>query len=161
MFCPSLYFSDLSVDNHWNFLFFSFLGFFRGFLRLNFSNFDASSLVLFPALYPVARPMIPARKKAGCQCNAASRFLAKENCPNAPVPRGYPVSPPPPLQSAWADVRDVITQIFRIYRSFSLSRNKKINQKPSSGKSQEFLMFKQKNVPAGSTPIRYILSYCR
>ena len=30
--------------------------------------------------------------------------------------------------------------VAQMYRSFSLSRNKKINRKPSSGKSQEFVM---------------------
>ena len=33
-----------------------------------------------------------------------------------------------------------VIHIKREYRSFSLSRNKKINRKPSSGKSQEFVM---------------------
>ena len=51
----SLSFMEIFISFYWKFRFFSFLGFSRAVLHLNLSNFVASSLVLFPALYPVAR----------------------------------------------------------------------------------------------------------
>ena len=53
----------------------------------------------------------PSRKTRVAKCNAATRFHAKENWPNTPVPSGCPASPPPPRQSVRADVRDVIAKI--------------------------------------------------
>ena len=77
MFCLSLYFSPLYDDCYWTFLFFSFLVFSRGFLRLNFSNSSlllSCSFLLFILL--LVTNMISRQKNAGCQmkrCHAIFR----------------------------------------------------------------------------------------
>ena len=50
------------------------------------------------------------RKTQVAKCNAVLRFPAKENFPNTPVPIRCPASPPPPWQSVWTGVVDVITK---------------------------------------------------
>ena len=105
----TLFFSALRCSSLKISLFFSFLGFSRGFLGFNFSNFVSSSLVLLSS--PI---WFPARKTQVSKWNAAARFPAKKNCPNTQVPRGCPASPYASRQTVRAcgwTYADVVTSV--------------------------------------------------